>query len=60
MIIFGLVRFLSKKSNQTDFFLKKPKPVQTKWFRFSFFGQKPVQTGLLGFFLFGSVSGLKN
>jgi hypothetical protein len=37
VIIFGLVRFLSKKSNQTEIFLKKtktePKLGQTDWFR---------------------------
>jgi hypothetical protein len=31
-----------KKNNQTDFFLKKPKLVQTDQFWFSFLGQKPV------------------
>jgi len=45
VIIFGLVQFLYKKNNQTDFFLKKtktkPKPVLVR-----FFGQKPIQTGL--------------
>jgi len=35
VFIFGSVRFLSKKSNQTEFFFKKkPKPVQTDRFRF--------------------------
>jgi len=29
---------------------KKPKPVQTDRFRFSFLGQKPVQTSLARFF----------
>jgi len=37
VIIFGLVRFLSKKSNQTEIFFKKtktePKLGQTDWFR---------------------------
>jgi hypothetical protein len=59
VIIFCSVRFLLKKSNQTIFFKKKtktePKPVQTDRFRFGFFGQKPVQTGLVWFFWFGSV-----
>jgi len=62
VIIFGLVRFLSKKSNQTKKILKKPKSVQTETgsnqpisVRFSFFGQKPVQTGLARFFLVFSV-----
>jgi hypothetical protein len=45
VIIFGLVQFLYKKNNQTDFFFKKtkskPKPVLVR-----FFGQKPIQTGL--------------
>jgi len=49
--IFGSVWFLSKKSNQTEFFfLKKPKPVQNDQFRFGFLEQKPVQTGLAQFF----------
>jgi hypothetical protein len=43
-----------KKNNQTEL-KKKPKPVQTDWFRFGFLGQKPVQTGLAQFFLFDSV-----
>ena len=48
--LFGL--FFIKKSNQTDFFLKKkPKPVSV---RFGFLGQKPVQTGLVRFFWSGS------
>jgi hypothetical protein len=36
---------------------KKPKPGQTDRFRFDsvFLGKKPVQTGFLGFFGFGSV-----
>jgi hypothetical protein len=68
VIIFGSVRFLSKKVTKPKFFLKKtetePKPGQTDRFRFGFLGKKPVQTGLarffrfwLGFFLFwfGSV-----
>ena len=70
VIIFGSVRFLSKKVTKPKifFFLKKtetePKPGQTDRFRFGsvFLGQKPVQTGLarffrfwLGFLGFGSV-----
>jgi hypothetical protein len=64
VIIFGSVRFLSKKVTKPKFFFlkKKPKPSQTDRFRFGFFGQKPVQTGLdrffwfwLGFLGFGSV-----
>jgi hypothetical protein len=39
-----------KKSNQIEFFLKKPKPVQTDQFLFGFLGQKPVRTGLAWFF----------
>jgi hypothetical protein len=69
VIIFGSVRFLSKKSNQTGFFLKKLKPIQTDRFRFGsvILEQKPVQTDQFRFgsvfFRFGlvfSVSGLKN
>jgi hypothetical protein len=70
VIIFGSVRFLSKKVIKPKFFFeKKPKPnrnwVKLAGFgsvRFGFLGQKPVQTGLarffwfwLGFFRFGSV-----
>jgi len=70
VIIFGSVRFLSKKVTKPKifFFEKKnetePKPGQTDRFRFGsdFLGQKPVQTGLarffrfwLGFLGFGSV-----
>jgi hypothetical protein len=58
VIIFGSVRFLSKKSNQTVFFIKK-KPNRNR-FKPTGFGsvileQKPVQTGLARFFRFGSV-----
>jgi hypothetical protein len=69
VIIFDSVRFLYKKSNQTD--LKKnqnePKPVQTDlfWFGLVFYDKnwfKPVWLGFfglarfwLGFFWFGSV-----
>jgi hypothetical protein len=66
VIIFGSVRFLSKKVTKPKlfFFEKKTetgsnRPVSV---RFGFLGQKPVQTGLarffrfwLGFFRFGSV-----
>jgi len=56
---FRLCSVFIKKSNQTEFFLKKtetePKPVQTYRFRFGFLEQKPVQTGLAWFFWFGSV-----
>jgi hypothetical protein len=65
--LFGSV--FIKKSNQTNFFLKKPKPNRNQVkptdfgsVQFGFLGQKPVQTGLtrfsqfwLGFFGFGSV-----
>ena len=41
VIIFGSVRFLLKKNNYTDFFIKKtktePKPVQTDRFWFGLF-----------------------
>jgi hypothetical protein len=54
VIIFGSVRFLLKKSNQTEFFFKKkPKSVQTDQFRFGFLGQKRSKPVWLGFF--GSV-----
>jgi len=57
VIIFGSVRFLSKKVTKPKFFFvlkKKPKPSQTGWFRFGsvFLGQKLVQTGLARFFRF--------
>ena len=63
VIIFGSVRFLSKKSNQIEiiFFWKKNRnrtetgsnrPVSV---RFGFLGKKPVQIGLARFFRFGSV-----
>jgi len=56
VIIFGSVRFLSKKENQTKNLKKKkktetePKPVQTGWVRVGFLGQKQVQTCLARFF----------
>jgi hypothetical protein len=51
VIIFGSVRFLSKKVTKPKFFfLKKSKPGQTDRFRFGFLGKKPVQTGLARFF----------
>ena len=62
VIIFGLVRFLSKKVTKPKlFFLKKNwnrtetgsnRPVSV---RFGFLGQKPVQTGLARFSRFFSV-----
>jgi hypothetical protein len=70
VIIFGSVRFLSKKVTKPNYFFfekktkTEPKPGQTDRFRFGsiFLGQKPVQTGLarffwfwLGFLGFGSV-----
>jgi hypothetical protein len=58
VIIFGSVRFLSKKNNQTEFFLKKTE-TRSNWpvsVWFGFLGQKPVQTGLARFFFgLGSV-----
>jgi hypothetical protein len=62
VLIFGSVRFLSKKVTKSNFFFqKKPKP-NRNWFkptgfgsvRFGFLGKKPVQTGLARFFRFGS------
>jgi hypothetical protein len=61
VIIFGSIRFLSKKVTKPKFiyFLKKktetePKPGQTDRVRFGlgFLGQKQVQTGLARFFRF--------
>jgi hypothetical protein len=68
VIIFGSVRFLSKKVTKPNFFFKKNRnrtetgsnrPVSV---RFGFLGKKPVQTGMarffrfwLGFLGFGSV-----
>jgi len=61
VIIFGSVRFLSKKVTKPKFFFlkKKPKPnrnrVKPAGFgsvRFGFLGKKPVQTGLARFFRF--------
>jgi hypothetical protein len=52
--LFGSV-FIKKIVIKLIFFKKKPKPVQTDWFRFGFLGQKPVQTGSALFFWFGSV-----
>jgi hypothetical protein len=46
---FGSIRFLLKKSNQSEILKKKPKPVQTDWFRLGFLGQKSVQTSLAWF-----------
>jgi hypothetical protein len=55
VIIFGSVRFLSKKSNQTGFkkkFKTKPKSVQTDrfWFGLLILEQKPVISSLTQFF----------
>jgi hypothetical protein len=55
VIIFGSVRFLSKKVTKPKFFFlkKKLKSGQTDRFRFGsvqFLGKKPVQTGLARFF----------
>ena len=53
---FGSVRFLSKKITKLNFFFKKkPKPVQTDWFRLGFFRAKTGSTSLARFFRFGSV-----
>ena len=64
VIIFGSVRFLSKKITKLKFFLKKKnrnrtetgsnRPVSVR-FGSVFLGQKPVQTGLARFSRFGSV-----
>ena len=60
MIIFSSVRFLLKKSNETENFKKKKtetgsnRPVLVR-FGSIVLGQKPVQTGLTLFFWFGSV-----
>jgi hypothetical protein len=52
MIIFGLVRFLSKKKVTKLKFKKKtePKPVQTDQFRFSFLDKNRFKLIWLGFF----------
>jgi hypothetical protein len=48
LIIFGSVRFLSKKVTKPKFFFfekkteTEPKPGQTDRFRFGFLGKKPV------------------
>jgi hypothetical protein len=61
VIIFGSVRFLSKKVTKPKFFFlkKKPKPnrnrVKPTGFGSVFLGQKPVQIGLARFFRFSSV-----
>ena len=54
MIIFGSVRFLSKKNNQTEiFFLKKNRNrVKPTGFGSVFLGKKPVQTDLARVFRF--------
>jgi hypothetical protein len=60
VIIFGSVRFLSKKATKLKFFFFKKtetgsiRPVSV-WFGSGFLGKKPVQTGLARFFRFGSV-----
>jgi hypothetical protein len=51
VIIFGSIRFLSKKNNQTEIKKKKPKSVQTDRFWFGCLGKKPVQTCLARFWL---------
>jgi hypothetical protein len=61
VIIFGLVRFLSKKITKLKFFFwkkteTKPKPDQTDRFRFGFLGKNRFKLVWLGFFRFFSVS----
>jgi hypothetical protein len=54
VIIFGLVRFLSKKITKPVFFKKtetKPKPIQTDRFRFGYFRTKTGFFDLAWFFL---------
>jgi hypothetical protein len=55
MIIFGSVRFLSKKATKSKPNRNRVKPTSFGSVRFGFLGQKPVQTGLARFFWFGSV-----
>ena len=61
VIIFGSVRFLSKKVTKPKFFFfekknrNRVKPTGFGSVRFVFLVQKPVQTGLARFFRFGSV-----
>jgi hypothetical protein len=62
VIIFGSGRFLSKKNNQTEFFLKKTETGSNRPVSVRFFRTKPgsnwfglVFSGLVWFFLFGSV-----
>jgi len=52
VIIFGSIRFLSKKSKQTEFKKKKTETGSNRpgLIRFGFLGQKPIQTGLAWFF----------
>jgi hypothetical protein len=55
VIIFGSVRFLSKKVTKPKFFFKKKPETGSNRpgsVRFSFLGKKPVQTGLAWFFRF--------
>jgi hypothetical protein len=55
VIIFGSIRFLSKKVTKPKFVLKK-NPTGFGSVRFGFLGQKLVQTGFGSFFFrFGSV-----
>ena len=57
VIIFGSVQFLSKKVTKSIFFFeKKPKPVQTDWFRFGLiFLDKTGSNRLGSVFQFDSV-----
>jgi len=50
VIIFGSIRILSKKNNQTGFLKKNPKPVQTGLFRFGYFRTKIDFFNLAWFF----------
>jgi hypothetical protein len=55
VIIFGSIRFLSKKVTKPKFFFfekknrNRVKPTGFSSVRFGFLGQKPVQTGFSGF-----------
>jgi len=49
VIIFGSIRFLSKKITKLNF-KKKPKSIQTDRFRFGFLGKNRFKPVWLGFF----------
>jgi hypothetical protein len=55
VIIFGSVRFLSKKVTKLVKKKEETEPVQTNWFRFGYFRTKTGFSGLARFFLFGSI-----